>query len=72
MMRYTEQPNQDVRSVPAGEIWAGIIEAENPYIVLASRLDEEMVGLIRCGPVEAREMGKELIRLANVLAAPNN
>jgi hypothetical protein len=71
-MRRTTERNADVRTVPAGEIWAGIIEAENPYIVLASRLDDEMVGLVRCGPEEARAMGKELIRLANVLAAPNN
>jgi hypothetical protein len=71
-MRRTAERNADVRTVPAGEIWAGIIEAENPYIVLASRLDDEMVVLIRCGPKEALGMSKELIRLANELAAPNN
>jgi hypothetical protein len=72
-MRYTEL-NPDIRTIPPEEVWAGVIDAERPYIALASRLgdDETPVIVIRLGSVEARAMASELIRLAAELEAPNN
>jgi hypothetical protein len=73
-MRYTEEKNPDVRKVPPGEVWVGIIPAERPYIVIVSRLDgdEPPVVLMRFGSVEARGVAAELIRLAAEIEAPNN
>jgi hypothetical protein len=39
-MRYTAEQNPDLRTVPAGEIWVGVIPADRPYIAIASRLDD--------------------------------
>lgn len=74
MTRYTEERNPDVRTVPAGEIWVGIIPADRPYIAIASRLDGEDSPVVchRFGSVEARGMAAELRRLAAELEAPNN
>ena len=73
-MRYTEEENPDVRTIPAGEIWVGIIPADRPYIAIASRLDGETTPVVchRFGSVEARGMAAELIRLAAELEAPRN
>jgi hypothetical protein len=73
-MRYTEERNPDVRTVPAGEIWVGIIPAARPYIAIASRLngDESPVVCHRFGSVEAQGMAAELVRPAAELEAPNN
>ncbi len=71
--RYTEE-NANVRTIPAGEIWVGIILKPRPYIAIASRRhdDDEVVLVCQFGPVQARGMASELIRLAAELAAPLN
>ncbi len=72
-MRYTPEPNMDVRTVPAGQTWAGIIDAAKPYIVIVSQLDDgDTVVVARLGATDARDMGHELIRLSLELTAPNN
>jgi hypothetical protein len=73
-MRYTAEKDPDVRTIPAGEIWVGVIHAERPYIAIASRLDgdESPVVLTRFGSAEARGMAEELIRLAASIDAPRN
>ncbi|MBA3735176.1 MAG: hypothetical protein H0W90_08265 [Actinobacteria bacterium] len=72
-MRYTPEPDMDVRTVPAGQVWAGIIGAEKPYIAIASQLDDgDTVIVARLGAVDARDMGRELIRLSLELTAPSN
>jgi hypothetical protein len=71
--RYTEK-NASVRTIPAGEIWVGIITAPRPYIAIVSRLDgdDAPVAIVRFGSVEARGVAGELIRLAAELEAPSN
>ena len=73
-MRYTEQPNPNVLTVPDNEIWIGVIPNPKPYIALASRLDGDgaPVAVCRFSSVEARAMAAELIRLAAEIEAPNN
>ncbi len=72
-MRYTAEPNQNVRTVPAGEVWVGIIDAATPYIVIATRLDDgERVMISRLSAGDAMDMAGELARLAHELNAPNN
>jgi len=72
-MRYTEQPDQDVRAIPAGEVWVGIIDAPIPYIGIATRLDDdERVMVVRLGAVDALALARVLSRLELALAAPNN
>ena len=72
-MRYTAEKDPDVRTIPAGETWVGIIPLPRPYIAIASRLDDgKAVAVVRCGAQDAYEMGLELIRLANTLNAENN
>jgi hypothetical protein len=72
-MRYTAE-NADVRSIPAGETWVGIIPLPRPYIAISSRLDGDNapVAIVRVGAVEAVEMASELVRLARKLDALNN
>lgn len=75
-MRRTEEPNSDLRTVPAGETWVGIVMEPRPHIAIATHLDaddEETLTLIgRYSAGEAAQMGTELIRLANSLTAPDN
>ena len=74
-MRYTEKPNQDVREVPAGETWVGIIPNPRPHVAFATKLDDnegELVVLSRFKPQDAYAMGCELIRLAASIQAPCN
>jgi len=74
MRRYTEA-NADIRSIPAGEIWIGIINAPKPYIALASRPDgdeDEPVMVCRFGSAEAKGMAVQLLEYAASLEAPNN
>jgi hypothetical protein len=72
-MRYTEEKNPDLRTVPAGEIWVGVIPADRPYIAIASRLDDdEAVIVCRFSSSEAMGMAQELIRLAASIEAPEN
>lgn len=73
-MRYTEERNPDVRTIPAGEIWVGVIPAKRPYVAIIARLDgdESPVVVTRFGAVEARGMASELIRFAAEIEAPNN
>ena len=73
-MRYTDE-NADVREVPAGEMWVGMIPNPRPHIAFATKLDDnegELVVLSRFKPSQAFEMGCELIRLAAAIEAPNN
>ena len=72
MPRYTAE-NTDVRTIPAGEIWVGIIAAPKPYIALAARPAGDTGAMVtRFGSAEALAMADELIRLAARLEAPNN
>jgi hypothetical protein len=74
-MRYTAEKDPDLRTIPASEIWVGIIPEPRPYIVIASRLDGDdapPVAVVRFGSAEARGMAAELIRLAATIEAPNN
>jgi hypothetical protein len=72
LMRYTEEKNSDLRTVPAHEIWVGVVPADKPYIAIASRLDEDVVIACRFSPTEAWGMAQELIRLAASIEAPRN
>jgi hypothetical protein len=73
MPRYTEA-NADVRTIPAAEIWVGIINARKPYIAIASRLDsdDEPVIVCRFGSTEAKGMAAQLVECAASLEAPTN
>ncbi|MEJ7567428.1 MAG: hypothetical protein WKF41_04100 [Gaiellaceae bacterium] len=70
-MRYTEE-NTDIRTVPAGELWVGIINAPQPYIAIATRLDDEVIIVSRLSARDALEMAGELVRLSDTLNARNN
>jgi hypothetical protein len=72
-MRYTAL-NADVREVPAGEVWVGIIDDPKPHVAIATRRadDDELILVCRFKPNEARLMAQELGRLANTFNAPNN
>jgi len=63
-MRYTEQQNPDLRTVPADQIWIGVVDADRPYIAIASRLDDDLVIACRFDASQAREMAAEMVRLA--------
>jgi hypothetical protein len=73
-MRYTTEKDPDVRTIPAGEIWVGIIPKPQPYIAIASRLDgdESLVVCHRLASADAQAMASELVRLAAEIEAPNN
>jgi hypothetical protein len=71
-MRYTEEKNPDLRTVPAGEIWVGVIPADKPYIAIAFWLDDDLVIACRFGASEAMGMAQELVRLAASIEAPKN
>ncbi len=71
-MRYTDE-NTDIRTVPAGELWVGIIDAPQPYIAIATRLDDGEPAIIsRLSARDALEMAEELCRLEVALTARNN
>ena len=70
-MHYTEK-DVGVREIPAGELWVGIIAAPQPYIAIATRLDDEVIIVSRLSGRDALEMAGELCRLELALAAPNN
>jgi len=71
-MRYTE-PNTDIQTVPAGELWVGIIDAPRPYVAIATRLDDgEPMIISRLSARDALETAEELARLAHTLHARNN
>ena len=75
-MRYTEEPNQDVRNIPAGETWVGVISEPRPHVAVATQLEEDDEGTLtliaRLSAGEAHQMGTELIRLARSLEAHHN
>lgn len=72
-MRYTEEPDQLVLEVPAGETWVGIVDAPKPYVGIAARLDDgERVIVTRLSAREAIDLANELARLAHDLHAKNN
>ncbi len=75
-MRYTEQPDQDVRTIPAKQIWVGVIDAPNPYVAIACKHngddDEEPVIVCRFDSIQARGMAERLIEYAASIEAPNN
>jgi hypothetical protein len=73
-VRYTAEKNPDIRDVPAEEVWVGAIDDPKPHVAIATRSkdEDELVLVCRFKPDEARQVGQELIRLANTLAAPNN
>lgn len=70
-MHSTEE-DAYVREIPAGELWVGIIDAPQPYIAIATRLDDEVIIVSRLSACEALEMAGELCRLELALTAPNN
>ncbi len=71
-MRYTE-PNTDIQTVPAGELWVGIIDAPRPYVAIASRPENGEPAIIsRLSARGALEVAEELARLAHTLQARNN
>lgn len=73
-MRYTEEKHPDVREVPAGEVWVGMIPEPKPHVALATRSQDEddLILVCRFRPDEARRMGEMLIRLAMTATAPEN
>lgn len=71
-MRYTEERNPDLRTVPAGEIWMGVVPADKPYIAIATQLDADVVIACRFSASEACEMAAEMVRLAASIEAPRN
>jgi hypothetical protein len=71
-MRYTQEKNPDLRTVPAREIWIGVVPAGKPYIAIASRLDDDVVIACRFSASEAGDMAAEMVRLAASIEAPNN
>ena len=73
-MRRTTELNADVRHVPAGEVWVGVIGADRPYIAVATRRhdDDEAVMLMRLSSSDARDLAVELVRLAAAIEAPQN
>ncbi len=71
-MRYTEE-NTDIQTVPAGELWVGIINAPRPYVAIASRPENGEPAIIsRLDARGALEVAEELARLAHTLNAQNN
>ncbi len=73
MARYTEQ-NADVRTIPAEEIWVGIIDSPNPYIAIVSRLDGDgnndlPVLVCRFDSTQARGMAEQLVHYATSIEA---
>ncbi len=71
-MRYTDE-NTDIQTVPAGELWVGIIDAPRPYVAIASRPENGEPAIIsRLGARGALEVAEELARLAHTLNARNN
>ncbi len=72
-MRYTEEKNPDLRTVPAGQLWVGIIAAPEPHIGIATQLDDGgRIMVSRLNSRDALEIADELVRLARKLAAQNN
>jgi hypothetical protein len=73
-VRYTAEPNPDIREVPAGQLWVGTVLEPSPHVVLATRQeDEEPLALVfRFEAAEAILLAQELISLANTISAPNN
>ena len=69
-MRYTEQPDQDVRAVPAGEVWVGIIHSPRPHVAIATRRDGDPVVVARLNARDALDMAFELARFAHTLDPP--
>jgi len=71
-VRYTAE-NTDVREVPVGEVWVGVISIPRPHVVIATRSKTDGDTIVaRFKPFEARRMGEELIRVALAVDAPNN
>ncbi len=71
-MRYTEQPDQDVREVPPGEVWVGVLEDPARVVLVTPSSDGGVILMCSLKPDESRQMGAELIRAAaTVLAADN-
>jgi len=66
-MRWT-QANPDLRTVPAGETWVGIIMKPVRHVAIASRAGGRDVQVMRFHPDEAREMGEQLIQIAGTVA----
>jgi hypothetical protein len=66
--------NSDVREVPAGEVWVGMIDDPAPHVAIATRSedDDDLVLVCRFKPDEARHVGKEILRLAMTVSAPDN
>ena len=73
-MRYTEEANPDVREVPAGQVWVGVIDKPVPHVALAtaSKEEDDLTVVCRLKPEEARQMGEELIRVALTVIAADN
>jgi len=72
-MRYTEEPDQHVLEVSAGQVWVGIIAAPTPHIGIATRLEDDTdVIVARFNAGDAMDIAGELARLARELEAQNN
>jgi hypothetical protein len=72
-VRYTKEKDPELRTVPAHEIWIGVVPTDRPYIAIASRLeDRDVVIACRFSASEAREMAAEMVRLAASIEAPRN
>ncbi len=72
-MRHTAE-NADVREVPPGEVWVGLLEDPARVVLVTPSSDDTDAITLMCSlkPDEARQMGAELIRAAaTVLAADN-
>ncbi len=72
-MRYVDQPGLDLRAVPPGQVWVGLIDDPYPHVGIAIRLGEEdRIMLSRLSGPDALDMAGQLARLSYVIAAPNN
>ncbi len=72
-MRYVDQPGLDLRAVPLGEVWVGLIDDPHPHVGIAIRLGEgDRIMLSRLSGLDALDLAGQLTRLSHVIAAPNN
>ncbi len=72
-MRYVDHPDLDLRAVPRGEVWVGLVDDPFPHVAIAIRLAEgDRVMLSRLSGPDALDLAGQLARLSYVIAAPNN
>ena len=73
-MRHTAEPNADVRDVPPGEVWVGVLDDPARVVLVTPSIDDTDAITLMCSlkPDEARQMGQELIRAAASVLAHDN